>query len=66
MQGVLLMTEQKIGNAIRSLFWGVFAKIATFVFPFIVKSVIIQIFSVEYNGLESLFSSIFQILIFSV
>lgn len=65
MQGVLLMTEQKIGNAIRSLFWGVFAKIATFVFPFIVKSVIIQIFSVEYNGLESLFSSIFQILNFS-
>lgn len=49
-------------NTKRNLFFGIINKLALMVIPFVVKSVIRNILGVEYLGLNSLFSSILQVL----
>lgn len=49
-------------NAIKSSFWGIFAKIVMLLFPFIIRTIIIRILGSEYAGLGNLFSSILQVL----
>ncbi|MCD7738775.1 MAG: oligosaccharide flippase family protein [Lachnospiraceae bacterium] len=49
-------------NAIRNSAFGILNKIVTILFPFIVRTVFINILGAEYLGLNSLFSSILSVL----
>lgn len=49
-------------NAIRNIIWGNVSKISNIILPFLVRTVIIQKLGVEYLGLNSLFTSILQVL----
>lgn len=49
-------------NASRNIAAGLFNKIVHLIFPFIIRSVTIQVLGVEYLGLGSLFASILQVL----
>lgn len=49
-------------NAKRNLFFGVINKVLLMIMPFIVKTVIRKTLGVDYLGLNSLFSSILQVL----
>ena len=49
-------------NATRNIFAGLTNKIVHLVFPFIIRSVIIQSLGTKYLGLSSLFASILQVL----
>ena len=49
-------------NASRNIIFGLINKTIHLVFPFIIRSVIIQTLSSEYLGLSSLFTSILQVL----
>lgn len=49
-------------NVTRNLVSGLFNKMVHLVFPFIIRSVTIQVLGVEYLGLGSLFTSILQVL----
>lgn len=49
-------------NAIRGTIWGGFVKISSLLFPFIIRTIIIRMLGSEYIGLNSLFSSILQVL----
>lgn len=52
----------RITNSIRNTFWGYFSKLLNLVFPFILRTVIIRQLSIEYLGMNSLFSFILQVL----
>ena len=52
-------------NAKRSIVVGIFNKVILMVLPFIVKSIINNCLGAEYLGLNSLFSSILQVLMLS-
>ena len=56
------MKDSRSKNAVRNLRSGLFNKVVQIVFPFIIRSVIINILGVEYLGLDSLFVSILQVL----
>lgn len=49
-------------NAIRNISFGLVNKIVHLIFPFIIRSITIQVLGVEYLGLGSLFTSILQVL----
>ena len=49
-------------NASRNILAGLFNKVVHLVFPFIIRSVTIQVLGAEYLGLGSLFTSILQVL----
>lgn len=49
-------------NVTRNLISGSFNKLVHLVFPFIIRSVVIQVLGAEYLGLGSLFTSILQVL----
>lgn len=49
-------------NTKRNILFGLFNKAVTMVFPFLIRSIIIQKLGAEYLGLNSLFSSILQVL----
>ena len=49
-------------NAKRNIVSGLINKIVNLIFPFIIRSVTIQVLGVEYLGLGSLFASILQVL----
>ena len=56
------MKLNKTKNTVRNVFFGSILKIYQIVLPFIFRSVIIYTLGVEYLGLNSLFSSILQML----
>ena len=49
-------------NASRNIVWGIFEKIAKILFPFITRTVLIKTLGAEYLGLNSLFTSVLQVL----
>lgn len=56
------MKLEKSKNAKRNIVFGLINKIITMILPFIIRSVIIYNMSADYLGLNSLFSSILQVL----
>ena len=53
---------ERTKNATRNIIWGTIEKIVTILMPFICRTVFIKILGSEYLGLNSLFSSILQVL----
>ena len=49
-------------NAVKGILFGYLNKIITIIFPFIIRTIIINVLGVQYLGLNSLFSSILTIL----
>lgn len=49
-------------NAVRNIYSGLFNKIFTIFFPFLIRTVLIKKIGIEYAGLNSLFSSVLQVL----
>lgn len=56
------MKIERTKNAVRNIYWGTLNKVIGIVLPFIVRTVLLQKLGNEYLGLNSLFSSILQIL----
>jgi O-antigen/teichoic acid export membrane protein len=56
------MAKNRTAYAMNNIFWGIFNKIINIVFPFVIRSVIIYVLGTEYLGLNTLFSSILQVL----
>ncbi len=56
------MKIARTNNATRNMFWGIINKIVTLLVPFICRAAIIQIFGINYIGLNSLFTSILSTL----
>ena len=56
------MNGTRVKNTSRNIVSGIALKISSFLFPFIVNTIIIKTLGVEYLGLNSLFASIFQVL----
>lgn len=53
---------ERTRNATRNIIWGMIEKITSILMPFICRTVFIRILGSEYLGLNSLFSSILQVL----
>lgn len=53
---------ERTKNATRNILWGIIEKIVTILMPFICRTVFIKVLGSEYLGLNSLFSSILQVL----
>lgn len=56
------MGKSRIQNAVRNIGWGMIEKIITLLMPFVTRTVLIKVLGAEYLGLNSLFSSILQVL----
>lgn len=57
------MKKLELGkNTLQGTFWGVLDKFINIVFPFILRTIIIRILGAEYAGLNSLYTSILQVL----
>ena len=56
------MKLNKTKNTIRNMIWGVINKIIVIIIPFLMRTLIIKVLGSEYLGLNSLFTSILQIL----
>ena len=56
------MTNTRTGNTIKNITFGLLNRFVNIIFPFIVRSVLIYSLGAEYLGLNTLFSSILQIL----
>lgn len=56
------MKINRTHNAIRNMLWGYISKVCNIFLPFIVRTIIIQKLGAEYLGLNSLFTSILQVL----
>ncbi|SES79089.1 lipopolysaccharide biosynthesis protein [[Clostridium] polysaccharolyticum] len=56
------MKIQRTKNAVNSISWGLINKVFTLILPFIIRTLVIYVFGVEYAGLNNLFSSILQVL----
>lgn len=57
-----MATINRTKNATRNIFWGVIEKIAGVLLPFLTRTVMIKKLGVDYLGLNSLFTSILQVL----
>lgn len=55
-------TESRTKRSIKNVFSGIILKVVAILFPFVIKTVIINVLGVNYLGLNSLFSSILMIL----
>lgn len=53
---------ERTKNATRNIMWGVVEKLITILMPFICRTVFIRVLGAEYLGLNSLFTSILQVL----
>lgn len=53
---------ERTKNATRNIIWGIIEKIVTILMPFACRTVFIKVLGSEYLGLNSLFSSILQVL----
>lgn len=56
------MKIERSKNAVRNMIWGVVEKLASVLMPFVCRTVFIKVLGSEYLGLNSLFSSILQVL----
>lgn len=56
------MKLERTKNSVNNVIWGIVNKLVTLLGPFVVRTVLIYKLSAEYSGLNSLFSSILQIL----
>lgn len=56
------MKLNRVGNAKRNIIYSLINKIVTLLFPFIIRTVLIKEIGAEFLGLNSLFSSILQML----
>lgn len=56
------MADNRTTNVIRNIFTGFIGKFVNILLPFVIRTVIINVFGTEYLGLNSLFSSIFNML----
>lgn len=56
------MIIERKKNAIRGTFFGIVQKVIQILFPFIIRTIFIYTLGVEYLGLNSLFTSILQVL----
>ena len=57
-----MVTLERTKNATRNIIWGIIEKIVTILMPFICRTVFIKVLGSEYLGLNSLFTSILQVL----
>lgn len=53
---------ERTKNTFRNILWGTLNKIITIFLPFVVRTILIKVLGSEYLGLNSLFTSILQIL----
>ncbi len=53
---------ERTKNATRNIAWGIIEKVITILMPFICRTIFIKVLGAEYLGLNSLFSSILQVL----
>lgn len=56
------MKIQRTKNAINGTVWGIICRLLNILFPFIIRTIVIKTFGTSYLGLNSLFSSILQVL----
>ena len=56
------MNNSRTKNATRNIFSGLVNKIIMLLFPFIIRTIMIKKLGTEFLGLNSLFSSILQVL----
>lgn len=56
------MTSDNVKNTTRNIIWGIVNKTAAFLIPFAMRTVLIRLLGTEYLGLDSLFSSVLQML----
>ena len=56
------MKIERSKNAVRNIVFGVFQRIYTILLPFFIRTIMIHSMGVEYLGLNSLYSSILQVL----
>lgn len=56
------MKIERTKNAARNIVWGVIEKIITLLIPFLTRTVLIKVLGSEYLGLNSLFTSVLQVL----
>lgn len=56
------MSENRISNILRNTLFGLTNKLINILIPFVTRTVIIYILGLEYAGLNSLFSSVLQVL----
>lgn len=53
---------ERTKNATRNIAWGIMERMLAVIFPFISRTVLIKVLGAEYLGLNSLFTSILQVL----
>ena len=56
------MQNSRTANSVRNMFWGAINRAVSIAFPFIVRTIFIKVLGEEYLGLNSLYSSILQVL----
>ena len=49
-------------NATRNIIWGIIEKVMTLLLPFITRTVLIKMIGADYLGLNTLLTSILQVL----
>lgn len=56
------MKIERTRNASRNIIWGIFERMIGVLLPFITRTILIKVLGAEYLGLNSLFTSILQVL----
>lgn len=56
------MKIERTKNAVRNMAWGYVYKMINIIFPFVFRTVMIKVLGAEYLGVNSLFTSILQVL----
>lgn len=56
------MKLERTRNAARNIVWGIVERMTAIILPFITRTVLIKVLGAEYLGLNSLFTSILQVL----
>ena len=62
MERRIVLKIERTRNATNNLKWGIINKVASLLIPFICRTAVIQIFGINYLGLNSLFTSILSAL----
>jgi O-antigen/teichoic acid export membrane protein len=56
------MKLERTKNSLRNIAWGIINRFITLLFPFVLRTILIQTLGAEYLGLNSLFTSILSVL----
>ena len=56
------MKIERTKNAFRNIIWGVIERVISIILPFTTRTILIKVLGAEYLGLNSLFTSILQVL----